>query len=328
MRAIKAGKHVYCEKPLAHSIHEVRAMVAAARQHKVVTQLGNQGHSSDTIRKFCEWVRAGAIGEVKELHGWCGSSYGRINQLPLLQQSHDVPATLDWNLWLGPVKERPYNPVYLPGSWRGWSAFGTGVVGDWTCHVIDPVFWAYDLGAPTSIVAETFDYDPKKHVETFPTKTIIRSEFPARGKRPAVALTWYDGGPRPDKPAEMGADEDLPKTGGLVIGTQGKITYGSHGAGKPQILPDERMDAFAKTPQQLPRSPGHHEEWIKACKEGGRCGSNFDYGGPLTEIALLGNIAIRFAGQKLLWDSTAMRITNLPEANQFINPPYRQGWTL
>lgn len=328
MRAIKAGKHVYCEKPMAHSIADVRAMVNAARQHKVVTQLGNQGHSSDSIRKFCEWVWAGAVGEVKELHGWCGSSYGRIRQLDRLQETPPVPANLDWDLWLGPAAQRPYNPVYLPGAWRGWWAFGTGVLGDWTCHVIDPVFWAYDLGAPTSVVAETFDYDPKRHGETFPTKTIIRYEFPAKGRRPAVTLTWRDGGPQPDKPAEMGADEKLPQIGGLVIGDKGKIVYGSHGAGKPQILPDERMDQFAKTPQEIPRSPGHHEEWIKACKTGGQCGSNFNYGGPLTEIALLGDIAIRFAGQKLQWNSAAMRFTNVAEANAFVKPPNRKGWKL
>src|SRR5690349_95222 len=168
MAAIKRGKHLYCEKPLAHSIHEVRELMKAARQHKVVTQLGNQGHSFDSIRDFCEWIWDGAIGNVHTIHAGCRAVNSGIDQLPHLQEHHDVPPTLDWDQWLGPAQQRPYHPAYLPGVWRGWVPFGNGTVGDWTCHVVDPVFWALDLGAPSTIVAQVKDYDPKTQGDSFP----------------------------------------------------------------------------------------------------------------------------------------------------------------
>jgi predicted dehydrogenase len=161
MEAIRRGKHVYCEKPLAHSIHEVRTLMQAAREHKVVTQLGNQGHSYDTIRMFCEWIWDGAIGNVMEVHAACGSVYSAIDNLSKLQEKHEIPSELDWDLWLGPAKYRPYHPMYVPGTWRRWMPFGCGVIGDWVCHVVDPVFWALDLGAPKTVQARARDYDPK-----------------------------------------------------------------------------------------------------------------------------------------------------------------------
>ncbi len=328
LRATKMGKHVYCEKPMAHSIAEVRQMVQAAREHKVVTQLGNQGHSFDSIRTFCEWIWDGAIGPVREVQAFCASSYGRINQLERLRETHPVPETLDWDLWLGPTPYRPYHPAFVPGRWRGWSQFGTGVLGDWTCHVIDPVFWALDLGAPTQIQAETFDYDPKKHFETFPTETVIRYDFPARGNRPPVRLTWFDGRQRPPRPEELEEGVKVPGIGAFVIGDRGTIMYGSHGAGGLQIIPGDKMAEYKqKLPAKtIPRSPGHHKEWVQACKEGKTPGSNFNYGGPLTEIALLGIIAIRMAGTRLQWDSANMKFTNCAEANEFLQQPSRKGW--
>lgn len=330
MRAIKMGKHLYCEKPLAHSLFDVRALMDAARKHKVVTQLGNQGHSFETIRTFCEWIWDGAIGNVREVHAFCQSNYSRINELEKLKDKPAIPDTLDWDLWLGPTPYRPYNPVFLPGKWRGWSQFGTGVVGDWTCHVVDPVFWALDLGAPDEIEAEPFDYDPKLHGETFPPATKIRYEFRANGKRPPVKLIWYDGEQRPPRPEELKAGENLPGIGALVIGDKGKIVYGSHGAGGVKIIPEARMNDYKqKLPaKSIPRSPGHHKEWIEACKSGKKCGSDFSYGGPLTELALLGIIAIRLKGQNLKWDGPHFKFTNSKEANQFLKQPYRQGWSL
>lgn len=329
LRAMKLGKHLFCEKPMAHSIAEVRAMMRAARENKIVTQLGNQGHSSDSIRTFCEWIWDGAVGTVREVQAFCGSSYGRIRQLDRLAETHATPDTLDWDLWLGPTPYRPYNPVFLPGKWRGWSQFGTGVIGDWTCHVIDPVFWALDLGAPTHIEAETFDYDPKQHFETFPSSTIIHYDFPARGNRAPVRVTWSDGERRPPRPEELEEGVKVPGIGALVIGDKGKIMYGSHGAGGLQIIPSEKMAAYKqKLPaKSIPRSPGHHKEWIQACKEAKRTGSDFNYGGPLTELALLGIIAIRMKGTKLEWDSANMKFTNSSEANQHLQQPYRDGWS-
>lgn len=329
MRAIKMGKHVYCEKPLAHSIFEVRQLVQAARESNVATQLGNQGHSFDSIRAFREWIESDAIGPVREVHAMCGSVYSRIDRIAEVLRGQPVPATLDWDLWLGPAPARPYHSAYVPGKWRGWTAFGSGVIGDWTCHVVDPVFWTLDLGAPTYVEAlETRDYDPKKHAETFPAGSVIRYQFPAKGSRPPVILTWYDGPQTPPRPEELDPDEKLPGTGALVVGEKGKIVYGSHGANGLRIIPEGKKDGLKTSPQRLPKSPGHHKEWIEACKGGKPSESNFNYGGPLTEVALLGIIAMQFKGQKLEWDSAHMRFANNPEANQYLKPKFREGWSL
>ena len=328
MAAIKRGKHVYSEKPLAHSIGEVRALRKAAREHRVVTQLGNQGHSFNDIRTFCEWIWDGAIGEVREVHAFCGSNYSRIDSLPKLREKHDLPPELDWDLWLGPVQWRPYNPVYLPGSWRGWTAFGTGCIGDWVCHTVDPVWWALDLDAPKTIRAEAMDYDPKQHAETFPPGTKVTYEFPAKGRRGPVKLVWFDGEWPPPRPPELEEGREVRRTGGIVIGEKGTIMYGSHGAGSPRIIPESKMKAYKPPSQTLPRVKNHHQDWLEAVKRGGRAGSHFDYGGPLTEVALLGAIAIRRLGQKLEWDAANARFTNCDEANAYVHPPYRDGWSL
>jgi predicted dehydrogenase len=328
MWAMKRGKHVYFEKPLAHSIHEVRALVDASHKYKVVSQLGNQGHSYDSIRAFREWIEDGAIGAVREVHAMCKSNYGLPHRIVDLDKIHPIPETLDWDLWLGPARQCNYNPMFIPGRWRCWSAFGTGVIGDWTCHVVDPVFWTLDLGAPTHIEAvETAGYDPARHSATFPTGTVIRYDFAAKGSRPPVKLTWYDGSQRPEKPEELGNGK-LPEIGALVVGDKGKILYGSHGAGGLQILPKEKMAGYSQQPKRLPKSPGHQREWIDACKAGGQANSSFSYGGPLTEIALLGIIAMQFKGRKLEWDGPNMKFVNCPEANAFLTPKFREGWIL
>jgi predicted dehydrogenase len=327
MHAIRRGKHVFCEKPLAHSIYEVRELMKAAREHKVVTQLGNQGHSFDSIRVFRECIEDGTIGTVREVHAMCNSDYARIDQLEQVKTGEPVPETLNWDLWLGPAAVRPYHSAYLPGKWRGWQAFGTGVIGDWTCHLVDPVFWTLDLGAPTTIAAETGDYDPQKYAETFPHASTVTYEFAARGNRPAMKLIWHDGASVPAKPTEMKPDEKLPEIGALVIGDKGKIVYGSHGAREMRVL-SETATTPSKEPRRLAKSPGHYREWIDCCKSGKPAGSNFDYGGPLTEIALLGVIAIRCKGEKLRWDSVAMKFTNSDLANSMLKPVFRKGWEL
>ena len=328
MRAIKMGKHVYCEKPLAHSIHEVRTIVHAARKYKVATQLGNQGHSFPSIRQFCEWIWDDAIGPVREVHARCRSIYSQIRNLDRVTETPAVPATLNWDLWLGPAQYRPYNPRYVPGTWRSWMPFGTGVIGDWTCHVVDPVFWALNLDAPTHIEAETGNYDPEKHGDTFPTGSIIRYDFPARGQRPAVKLVWYDGDQAPPRPDEMDPKQKFPDTGAVVIGDKGKIVYGSHGAAGLRIIPDAKMQEYKQPAEKIPRSPGHHREWIDACKGGKPAGSNFNYGGSLVEVALLGIIAMRLKNQKLEWNGAKGKFTNSKAANQLLATPYRQRWSL
>ena len=220
--AMRRGKHVYCEKPLAHTIYEIRKMAEAAHRNKVVTQMGNQGHSFKSMREFCECVWSGAIGEVREVHAvQAAFNYSRIDQLALIDDDHPVPTTLDWDLWLGPARFRKYNPLYHPGSWRGWRPFGSGNLGDFVCHIVDPVFEALDLGAPTSIFAEAEGFDTKAHGETFPRSSKVRFEFPARGKRPPVTLVWYDGDRyRPPHPDELKAGEESIPVPGWVPGKQ------------------------------------------------------------------------------------------------------------
>ena len=328
MAAIKRKKHVYCEKPLAHSVYEVRELAKAAREHGVVTQLGNQGHSSETVRLFCEWIWDGAIGKVHTIHAGCKAVNSGVDRLPQLNERPPVPETLDWDQWLGPAAARPYHPAYLPSAWRGWTAFGNGTVGDWTCHVVDPVFWALDLGLPRTIQAQVKNYDPKTQGAAFPKGDMITYEFPAKGKRGPVTMHWYSGVESIPRPKELELDRTHYDTGAVVIGDRGVITYGSHGASGVRIIPETKMREYKRPDKTLPRVKGHHNDWITAIRSGGRAGSDFSYGGPLTEIAMLGVIAIRLAGQKLEWDAEAMRFTNSTEATALVNPAYREGWRL
>jgi predicted dehydrogenase len=334
LEAIKRGKHVYCEKPLAHSVQEIRALRAAARQHKVVTQLGNQGHSSGSIRRLCEWVWAGAIGPVHTVHAACDAFpevYSQIRNLEKLNQTYDVPKGLDYDLWLGPVPFRPYTPFWVHWNWRGWMPFGTGTVGDWVCHVIDPSFWALDLDAPSTVRAEVKDYDPVKHGLTYPPGATIAFEFPAKGPRGPVKLVWHDGGVRIPRPKDLPAAEKIPGTGAILFGEKGMIVHGSHGAGGCHLLPDEVVQQYSgknAPAEKLPRVKSHAWDWLEAIRTGRQAGSNFEYGGPLTEVALLGAIAIRFPGETLKWDAKAARFANQDAANAYVNPPYREGWTL
>lgn len=332
MEAMRRGKHVYCEKPLAHSVDEVRKLMAAAHKHKVVTQLGNQGHSSDTIRRTCEWVWAGAIGNVHTVHAGCDAFknvYCQIPNLGKLQEHHDVPKGLDYDLWVGPVEFEPYSPLWVPWNWRGWMHFGGGTVGDWICHVVDPSFWALDLGAPASVVAEVKDYDPIKQGMTYPPGTRITYEFPAKGQRGPVKLVWHDGSITIPKPEGFPEDEKIPGTGAILIGDKGMIVHGSHGAGSCHLVPDTLNEKYAgknAPAQKIPRVKGHAWDWIDAIRNSRQAGSNFDYGGPLTELALIGIIAIRTPGEKLEWDSKGMRFKNNKEATALLHSKYRAGW--
>jgi len=329
MASLDLGKHVYCEKPLGHNLYETRRMTDVARAKRVVTQMGNQGHSFDSIREFVEIIQSGMIGKVREVHARCQSNYRPRNHRVRPIETPVVPEGLDWDLWLGPAPVRPYHPAYHPGKWRGWVDFGGGVVGDWVCHIVDPVFGALDLGAPVSIRAEASEYDdPRVRAETYPPGCTIRYEFPAKGERPAVTLYWYDGVAVPPRPPQLESNREFPGMGAVVIGDQGAVMYGSHGASGVQLIPQARARLYQKVPQRIPRSPGHHEEWIMACKRGTEAGSGFSYGGPLTEIAMLGLLALRFNRQELNWDAASLRVTNLPEANAWIHPPRRPGWEI
>ena len=333
MAAIKAGKHVYVQKPLTHTLHECRELTKAARTAKVMTSMGNQGHASEGSRLTNEWIQAGVIGEVREVHAWSDRA-GRLWKQGIGRPTDTpaVPATLDWDLWLGPIKERPYHPAYAPFGWRGWWDFGTGAIGDMGCHIIDHPVWALELGAPTSVEASTTHDgtllpDNKLNFETFPIAAIITYQFPARGKLPPVMMTWYDGGLLPPTPIEMPAGQRLPGNGVLYVGSKGKMYHGSHG-GMPQLLPGTLMEAAKAVPKTMDRSPGHYEEWYQACKGGKRPVANFDYSGPMTETALLGVLSLRAPGTRLEWDSENMKVKNAPELNQYVHTEYRKGWVL
>jgi predicted dehydrogenase len=229
------------------------------------------------------------------------------------------------------MPERPYHPIYAPLGWRGWRDFGTGALGDMGCHIIDHPVWALGLGAPTSVEAcVTLDgssFGDRPNVETYPIASIITYEFPARGSLPPVTMTWYDGGLMPPTPAEMPAGERLGGNDVLYIGSKGKMHHSSHG-GMPKLLPASLHEQAASVPKTMARSPGHYEEWLLACQGGARPVSNFDYAGPLTEIVLLGVLALRAPGQRLEWDSANLKCKNLPEVNQYVHTEYRKGWSL
>jgi len=335
MTAMRLGKHVYCQKPLAHSIHEVRRLTEAARECKVQTQMGNQGHSSEQIRRLCELIEDGVIGDVHEVHAWSdrpvgGDPWSTFPVMKRPEETPPVPETLDWDLWLGPAKYRPYHPIYHPLTWRGWWDFGTGALGDMGCHILDPAFWALKLGQPSSVEATTTHWDKAVSEETYPRASIVRYQFPARGKMPPVGLTWYDGQLRPPIPKDFDSRQRLSSNGALLIGKKGTIMHASHGAADLRLMPKARMEEYKQPPQTLPRvnNNAHEQDWVRACKDGQPASSNFDYGGLLTEMVLLGVLAMRLKDRKLEWDGAAMRFTNDEEANSLINPPYREGWSL
>jgi predicted dehydrogenase len=356
MRAIQAGKHVYCQKPMTHAISEARALTLAARKYKVVTQMGNQGHSQEGIRRLCEMIWSGVIGQVSEAHCWTNRPIwpqGRTRP----PGSDPVPDYLNWDTWIGPAPMRPFvqswpeerqteqtgdgqsngngkrrrrrqNGVYHPFNWRGWWDFGCGALGDMACHVMDGANWALKLGAASSV--ELVGSGPISP-DMAPTSSIIKYQFPAREGMPPCTLTWYDGGNKPEKPKEMEA-ERWESSGTIFIGDKGKIMCGEY-CGNPRLLPESSMADYKRPDPTIPRIPGNDQEalpyidFIRACKGGPPACSNFDVSGPFSEIVLLGNLALRL-GKKMEWDSAHMRVKGCPEADQYIHPTYRKGWSV
>lgn len=322
MAAIKKGKHVYCEKPLTHSVYEARMITEAARKAGVATQMGNQGHSSEDIRLMCEWIWDGAIGLVREVHVWSDDGYfnGDLKDRP--KETPPIHPGLNWDLWLGPASYRSYHPAYAPFSWRGWWDFGGGAIGDLGCHNLDSPFWALKLGHPAEVEASSVKFNS----EVVPSGNIMRYKFPARDDMPPVELTWYDGGLRPPRPECLEKGRKMGNNGVIFIGDKGIIKCGGWSK-SPRLIPETKMKAYKRPPRTLPRSNGHYRDWLDACKGGAPASSNFDCAGPLTEMALLGNVALR-TGKKLHWDGKKLKAVNAPEADKYIRPPYRDGWTL
>jgi len=323
MAAIKKGKHVFCEKPLAHSVHEVRMVTEAARKAGVATQMGNQGHSGDAIRLTVEWIRDGAIGPVREVHGSTGDGgleWTNLDRRP--DETPPVPKNLEWDRWLGPAPYRPYHRAYHPYNWRGWWDFGNGAIGDMACHNLDAPFWALDLGSPISVEASA----TRLNDETVPSAALYHYEFPARGDMPPVTLKWYDGGLMPPRPRELEEGRRMGREGCYLVGDDGVIRCGGW-ADSVRIIPESKMRAYKRPPKTIKRVRGHQRDWIDACNGGKPASSNFDYSGPLTEMVLLGNVALR-TGKKIYWDGPNMKAKNAPEADKYVRPEYRSGWSL
>ncbi len=324
VRAMELGKHVYCEKPLAHDVYQVRRMTEAARRNKVATQMGTQIHSRNNYRRVVELIRAGAIGPVREVRV---SKGGGVTGGEIPDKDHEVPSTLDWDLWIGPSEHRPYHPgIYHPGDWRGWWDFGTGTLGDFGCHYMDVAFWALDLKHPMTVTPEPPSSSPRlkpPKPERTPTSLVVHYAFPARGDQPPVTMTWAHGMPRPKEHNGV----PLPDWSGnsvLFIGDDGLLitNYGKH-----KLLPKEKFADYERPEKSIPPSPGHHEEWIRACKGGPQALCHFGYGGPLTETALLGNVAYRLE-KKLAWNPNTLEAYNAAGADALIHEDYRKGWKL
>jgi len=326
LRAMRMGKHVYCQKPLTRTIAEARAMAETAREKKVATQMGNQGFSHPRTRRLVELVQAGVLGTVKEAHVW--------TDRPIWPQGIDrpegtpaVPDTLDWDAWLGPAPQRPYHSAYAPFNWRGFWDFGTGALGDMGCHNMGLPFWALDLRDPLAVEAVS----TKVNKETAPSGSIITYQFGPQGSRAPLTLTWYDGGLKPWSHVARG--QQLASNGVILAGDKDTLYVGSYWGGGV-FLSGAKMDDFKDVPEKLPKRSGserdndsaHKQEWFEACRGGAPASANFpDRSGPLTETVLLGNVAVR-TGQRIEWDAKAMKVTNVPEANQFVHGAYRPGW--
>lgn len=324
--AMKMGKHVYCEKPLTHNIWEARQVAKVAKETGVATQMGNQGHSGEGIRQTCEWLWDGAIGPVREVHVW--SAVGQWAKPPgRPKDTPPIPEGLNWDLWLGPRDFRPYHPAYAPYNWRGWWAFGTGSIGDMACHNMDPAVWALRLERPISVHASSTGVDSE--VTSF--GGIYTYRFGPRGDMPPVKLIWYDGGLRPPFPETLDPCDPRNRLGEgenglLFVGDKGCITCGGWG-GMPRLLPQSLNNGYKRPEKTLQRSAGHYADWLAACKGGPKASSNFEYGTRLTELVLLGNVALR-AGEPIQWDADNMKVANVPEAEAFLKEQYRKGWEI
>ncbi len=326
--AMKKGKHVFCQKPLTHTIYEARRLAEIARGTGVATQIAVGNQASEATRLLCEWIWDGAIGPVREVHNWSSRPYWPQG-IERPKEAQAVPDGLDWDLWLGPAAERPFHHAYVPFVWRGWGDFGCGALGDMGSYSYDTIFRVLKLEAPVSVEASSSE----RYEETYPLASIVRYNFAARGDMPAVKFTWYDGGLKPPRPEELEENrpmkivEEEEDEGLLFVGDRGKILCGFNGS-HPRLIPQTKMEAYKPPPQTLPRSPGNEREWLDACKGGKvKPGGNFEFSGMVTETLLLGNVAVR-AGQKLNWDRTNLKVLNSEAAQKLVAPERRKGWEL
>ncbi len=357
--AMRAGKHVYVQKPLCWSVHEARALAALAEETGVVTQMGNQGHSSDDARLINEWVQAGVIGNVREVHAWTNRPIwpqGLRTPAPLppdfdpldqdrswgnravseaqasgLWADFEIPEGVDWDLYLGPAKQVEYHPIYHPFGWRGWVPFGVGALGDMGAHLIDHPYWALGLEYPTTIEATSTPWGgPASDPASYPLATKVHYEFPRRGLMPPVDLHWYDGGLMPRRPPLLPDDVELEREGGVIfVGERGLLMHETYGD-NPRLFPESLMEEAARVPRTYPRIEDSHEmNWVNACKGLAEATCPFSYAAPLTEVMLLGLVALRTGqGYKIRYDAENMRVTNSDEATRLLTREYRRGWAI
>lgn len=326
--AMKKGKHVFCQKPLTHTIYEARRLAEIARQTGVATQIAVGNQASEATRQLCEWIWDGAIGPVREVFNWSSRPYWPQG-IERPRETQPVPEGLNWDLWLGPAPERPFHHAYVPFVWRGWGDFGCGALGDMGSYSYDTIFRVLKLEAPISVEASSTE----RYEETYPMASIVRYNFPARGDMPPVKFAWYDGGLKPPRPEELeenrpmkGEGEDMDE-GLLFVGDRGKILCAFNGA-NPKLIPESKMNSYKQPPKTLPRSPGNEREWLDACKGGKvKPGGNFEFEGVVTETLLLGNVATRVPG-KLSWDRANLKVSNSEAAQKLVAPERRKGWEL
>ncbi len=331
--AMERGMHVYVQKPLTHDVWEARWLRDLARKHKVATQMGNQGTSEDGLRKGVEWLRAGAIGTVREVHVWTNRPQWPQSPSVIARPAEKpvVPAELDWNAFLGTAPDRPYHPSYHPFKWRGWQDFGTGALGDMGCHTANLAFMALELDYPTSILAESEAPNPETHTAW----ATVRYQFPARGQRAPVKFNWYEGklpdGSKNLPPMELFHGEKPTSSGSLMVGDKGVLYSPNDYGASWKLLPGDRFAGYEGPAPTLARNgrgdQGQKDEWGAAIRGGPKAFSNFDYASLLTETILLGNVAIR-ARVPLVWDGPKFRFTTgAKEATKFLRRKYRHGWT-
>lgn len=339
LMAMRLGKHVYCQKPLAHSPYEARLMRETAAERKVATQMGNQGTAHPGFRDGIELIRSGVVGPIREVHVWTNRPFKYWKQAPDIvarpKESVSVPPHVAWDLFLGPAPERPYNPVYHPHDWRGWWDFGTGAMGDMACHTANLTFMSLKLGLPTRISSTSGEINP----ETYPAWATITYEFPARGDLPPVKLTWYEGardGARNLPPTSLFHGETPPDSGSLLIGEKGAIFSPSDYGAEQRLLPAKEFEGKQveltkeqRRDRNKNADAAHKAEWVRAIKENDPkiAHSNFGYAGTLTEAMLLGNVSVRL-GKPIEYDAATGQVTNCPEAAPLVRPEYRRGWTL
>jgi predicted dehydrogenase len=345
LAAMQLGKHVYVQKPLTHDIYEARILTQAATKYKVVTQMGNQGASLEGVRKMKEMYDAGLIGDAHTIRCWTNRPVWPQG-IGKPKTKEDVPAELDWDLWLGPAQFEEYHKAFVPFNWRGYWAFGTGACGDMGCHVIDPAFKVVGLSYPSEVECSVGDvyeqmWTAAYYPESCPISSSIKIKYPGKNGKPPVKLFWMDGGIQPERPEELLPDEMMGggDGGGIIEGTKGKILFNTYGE-NPRLLPTSLMKDINLKPKLARVPEGHYIQWVNACIAGygkhAPLSSSFDYAGPLTEAILMANLALRswqtkengkFTGRKkLMWDAVNMKVTNYDAANQFVKRTYREGW--